>query len=394
MKKLLLFVISITLIACSGVKKTQEALNSGQYNLAMNKAIKNLRDNKTKKGHQKYVLLLEEAFEKHQQRELDKINFWRQDGNPAHLEKIYNSYTSLRNLQNQIKPLLPLPVYEQDRNAKFKFKDFDSAIVSTKEDLSNYLYNNAIALSKNAINKQEFREAYADFDYLLKINPGYKDAAIKMEEARVKGQDYIRVALYNATEQIIPERLEDALLDFNTYGINDFWTQYHANPIQNLHYDYEMALDFTNIFVSPEQVTEKQLVKEKVVKDGFDYVLDKNGNVAKDSLGNDIKVNKFKTVRCEFYRFTQTKSAEIGAKVSFTDLKSNQVINSYPLSSGFVFEHVYANHRGDKRALEEDLIQLLAVKSVPFPSNEQMVYDAGEDLKQGLKEIVKKHRFN
>lgn len=394
MKKLVLFAIVATLIACSGVKKTQEALNSGQYNLAMNKAIKNLRENKTKKGHQEYVLLLEEAFAKHQQRELEKIKFWKQDGNPAHLEKIYNSYVALRNLQNQIKPLLPLPVYDQDRNAQFMFKDYANAIVGTKDDLSMYLYDNALMLSKNAISKQDFRAAYADFEYLLKISPGYKDAAIKMEEARVNGQDYIKVALYNATEQIIPERLEESLLDFNTYGINDFWTQYHATPMKNIPYDYEMALDFQNIVISPEQVTEKQLVKEKVVKDGFEYVLDKNGNVAKDSLGNDIKVDKLKTVRCDFYRFTQSKSAEIVAKVSFTDLKSKQVINSYPLSSGFVFEHIYANHRGDKRALEEDLINLLAVKSVPFPSNEQMVYDAGEDLKLRLKELVKRHRFN
>lgn len=394
MKKFLLFITAGVLISCGGVKKTQEALNSGNYQLAMNKAIKNLRDNKTKKGNQEYVLLLEEAFAKNQQRELEQINFFKKDGNPANLEKIYNSYVSLRNLQNQIKPLLPLPIYDENRNASFQFKDYANAIVNTKEELANYLYDNAVQLSKNAVNKQDYRAAYEDFAYLLKINPGFKDATKRMEEARLQGQDYVKVALYNATEQIIPQRLEDALLDFNTYGINDFWTQYHSNPLGNINYDYEMALDFQNIFISPEQVTEKQLVKEKIVKDGFEYVLDKNGNVAKDSLGNDIKVDKLKTVRCDFYRFTQSKTAEIGAKISFTDLKTNQVINSYPLSSGFAFEHVYASHSGDKRALEQDLINLLAVKSVPFPSNEQMVFDAGEDLKLRLKEIVKRHQFN
>ena len=53
-----------------------------------------------------------------------------------------------------------------------------------------------------------------------------------------------------------------------------------------------MNLDFRTIDISPEQINEKQIIREKVIKDGFDYVLDKRGNVAKDSLGNDIKVDK------------------------------------------------------------------------------------------------------
>jgi len=30
---------------------------------------------------------------------------------------------------------------------------------------------------------------------------------------------------------------------------------------------------------------------------------------------------------------------------------------------------------------------------VPFPSNEQMVYDTGEDLKQKLKSIINRYNF-
>jgi hypothetical protein len=55
---------------------------------------------------------------------------------------------------------------------------------------------------------------------------------------------------------------------------------------------------------------------------------------------------------------------------------------------------VYANYNGDKRALDNNLVALLNLGAVPFPSNEQMVYDAGEDLKARLKEIVVRHKFN
>lgn len=394
MKKLLLFAIAALLIACGGVKKTQQALNSGNYNTVMNRAIKNLRDNKTKKGHQDYVLLLEEAFARHSEKEINRIQFLENDGNPANLVSIYEGYANLKSLQNRIRPLLPLPVYDEDRNAKFKFVNYDNTILEVKDDLSAYLYDNATNLLSSARNKMEYRKAYDDLKYLDDINPGYGDTSVKMDEAYQKGLDFVKVELKNDTEQIIPERLETELLDFNTYGINNFWMQFHAQPIENVNYDFSMELDFNQINISPERVNERQLIKEKVIKDGFEYVLDDNGNVAKDSLGNDIKVDKFKTVTCNFYEFTQLKTAQIGANVSFKDLRSGQVVNSYPLSSEFVFQHIYANVDGDRRALDNNLVALLDLAAVPFPTNEQMVYDAGEDLKARLKAIVNRYEFN
>ncbi|MEP2240364.1 MAG: hypothetical protein ABJI22_18500, partial [Maribacter sp.] len=94
------------------------------------------------------------------------------------------------------------------------------------------------------------------------------------------------------------------------------------------------------------------------------------------------------------YQFTQFKSAQVTGVVSFIDLKKQQKVNQYPLSSQFVFEHVYANYDGDKRALDNELVSLLQLARVPFPSNEQMVYDAGEDLKNNLKNILNNQRFN
>lgn len=394
MKKLLLFTTTLFLIACGGVKKTKQALNSGNYQTAMNRAIKNLQNNKAKKGNQDYVLLLEEAFAKHTEKEISRIQFLENDGNPANLINVYEGYSNLKNLQNRIKPLLPLPVYDEDRNAQFKFVNYDNTILDVKDELSAYLYNNATNLLSNARNKLEYRQAYDDLKYLHDINPGYGDTSAKMDEAYQKGLDFVKVELKNETQQIIPERLESELLDFNTYGINNFWMQFHAKPMENINYDFAMELDFNQINISPERVNERQLIKEKVIKDGFEYVLDKNGNVAKDSLGNDIKVDKFKTVTCNFYEFTQLKTAQIGANVRFKDLKSGQVVNSYPLSSEFIFEHIYANVDGDRRALDNNLVALLDLAAIPFPTNEQMVYDAGEDLKARLKSIVNRYEFN
>ena len=53
--------------------------------------------------------------------------------------------------------------------------------------------------------------------------------------------------------------------------------------------------------------------------------------------------------------------------------------------SQFIFENIYATYRGDRRAADDAYNLFFDKKAVPFPSNEQMIYDTGEDLKQKLK---------
>lgn len=393
MKRLLLLGMFAILMACGGIKKTQEALNTGDYGSAINKSLKNLAQNKSKKGNQPYIILLEEAYRKNTERELKRISFLEEDDNAANYEAIYTSYSTLKNIQERIKPLLPLTIIEENRSAKFKFKEYGSDLLDAKEQLSEYLYDNAEDLMNTASSKFDYRKAYDDFVYLNQINPGFEDSKQLMETAYEKGLHYVKVGMVNETQQIIPARLEQDLLNFNTYGLDELWTRYHTNPQANIAYDYDMHIAFRNISISPEQVNEKQIVKEKQIKDGYRYATDGNGAIVKDSLGNKIKVDKFKTVRCDFYQFTQFKAAQVDGAVQFVDLQTQQEINSYPISSEFVFEHVYANYDGDRRALDNDLVSLLNLAAVPFPTNEQMVYDAGEDLKARIKDVMKKQRF-
>jgi len=107
-----------------------------------------------------------------------------------------------------------------------------------------------------------------------------------------------------------------------------------------LDYDFNMRVAFRNISISPEKVRERHLIKEKQIKDGYEYLLDENGTIVKDSLGNKIEIEKFRTVRCDFYQYTQYKAAQVDGMISFLDLNTKQEIDSYPISSEFVFEHI------------------------------------------------------
>ena len=164
---------------------------------------------------------------------------------------------------NQIKPILNKMV----EIAISKFNNYDDAM--------NYLNNNKSELFQQANqelyllaskNKMDFRQAYDDLAYLDKLNPNYKDVRALMDEAQFKGTDFVHVYTKNETNMVIPVRLQDDLLDFSTHGINDKWTVYHNNRQNGINYDFGMIVNFREIKISPEQVKEKQFIKEACTK--------------------------------------------------------------------------------------------------------------------------------
>lgn len=391
MKKITTLFLLIILASC-GVKQTTNLLTSGEYDAAIDNAVNSLRGNKDKKGKQDYVYLLEEAFAKAKDRDLRSIDLMVKDANPQKLEKIYDTYVLLNNRQEQIRPLLPLRLMKENRNAKFEFDDYSDEIVSSKNALAKYLYENAKALLYTK-DKLTIRRAYDDLVYLEQLSPNFKDAKKLIDEAYAKGTDYVSVSLKNDTKVIIPQDLQRDLLDFSTYGLNDKWTVYHSNKQKATVYDYGITVNFRDIIISPEHVYEKQFLKEKQIKDGVKNLVDANGNVVKDSLGKVILVDNFKTIRININELRQFKSAMVTAKVDYVDFSSNQAIESFPISSEFVFENIYANYSGDKRAADESYYTYFGRKAVPFPSNEQMVFDTGEDLKAKLKGIIARNKL-
>jgi hypothetical protein len=392
MKKITLLLSFFIIVSACGVKQTQTMLSDGDYDGAINRAADALKTNKNAKGKQDYVYLMEEAFAKAKERDLSNITMLSKDANPANLEKIYNTYLQLNNRQEKIKPLLPLPLIKQGRNAIFPFDNYSDQIVSSKNALSKFLYDNSKLLLKTN-DKMTFRRAFDDLAYLESINPGYKDVRQLMNEAQQKGTDFVSVYTKNETNMVIPARLQNDLLDFSTFGLNDKWTVYHSNKQKGVAYDYGMIVNFRQINISPEQVNQKEFIKEKQIKDGVKTLLDSNGNVVKDSLGRPIKVDNFKNVRINIYESRQFKSCQVTAKVDYIDFKTNQLIQTFPLSSEFVFENIYSNYNGDRIACDDSYLPYFDKRAVPFPSNEQMVYDSGEDLKAKLKDIISRNRF-
>ncbi|MBE7659864.1 hypothetical protein [Tenacibaculum finnmarkense] len=390
---LLLFIVFLTL-SCNSLKTTEKALNTGDYEKAIALSIKKLAKNKYKAKNQPYVITLQNAFFKATNRDLEKIDYLKKEANSANLEAIYTLYHRLKNRQEKIKPLLPLTDVSTGKIVDFNLVNYDTNIIEAKENYADYLYQKGVRLLNTGYqNKMNYRNSYTVFTKLNKISPNYKNTNDLQKQAHLKGTDYIFVSLNNQTNQIIPRRLEADLLALDTYGLNNLWTVYHAEKNSLVKYDFDVELNLRSIVISPEKIHEKEIIKEKQIKDGFKYLKDNKGGYVKDSLGVKIKVDNFKTIRCQLYRFTQFKSSKVAGVVKYFDNSTNQLIESFPIDSEFIFEHIYARYDGDRRALDESFFNLTRLQSVNFPSNEQMVYDTGSDLKEKFKHIITRNKL-
>ncbi|WP_411894871.1 hypothetical protein [Winogradskyella sp. A2] len=391
MKRFLLFTVLVSvLVSCSAKKQIEEAISHGNYDHAISEALRKLENNKDKKRKQAYVIMLKDAYDKVLEEDLLRISQLKKDGNPELYKIIYESYVDLEERQNAIKRIMPLII--DGKAISFDFNDYSNPLVEYRYKTSDHLMDKGLNLLDTGL-KRNAREAYGLFEYVDDINPNFEDVRVLMNEAHITGMNYVHVSIANETHQMIPQRLETELLDFNTYGINQFWTTYHVVQDDSLQYDFAMQLKLKRINVSPERINERQLIRERAIVDGWEYLLDDNGNVAKDSLGNDIKIDKIITVRARFFEVLQTKSAQVIADVVYTDLRQNQIVDSFTLDSGFVFENVFGRFRGDRRALNRDDRNLLRQRQIRFPTDEQMVFDSGEDLKQRLKQVINSYRI-
>lgn len=388
MLPILLF--TLLLSSCNSVKRNQKFLAKGNYDQSISLAVKKLQKDKASEKNDPHIALLEEAFQKAVDEDTRRIAFLKKENNPATIREQYYTYTDLHNRQELIRPLLPLYSETLKRNAFFKFAEYSNEIIESKKEYVAYLYQEASSyMNRQTID--DYRTAYNVYCEIDELQPNYRDVSVLKEEAHFYGTDFVFVTLTNRSGQLIPFRLEQELLDFNTYGLDDFWTEYHSERQQDVPYNFGIALNFTNISMTPERIVTREYTRTREVSTGWTYKRNREGAIINDEDGNPIKIETFEAVTAIVTITEQTKSVSVTGNVHYRDLENRRDINSYPLSSEFVFENDFATYRGDKKALTTNDIALLNNRHVPFPTNEQMVFDAGEDIKIRLKDILKQN---
>ncbi len=387
MKKILpFFVISIIVFSC---KSPTALVEEGNYDKAIDRSIKKILKGK---ADDEDIQMLDQAYRLANIQNLQRINLLKTEGKPESWEEIYFLYSALDNRQSEVRKVLPLKL--KGKTIDFDETDYTMQIVEAKTNAAEYFYQNGKRLM-TMNDKASFREAYFNFNKTLTYRgSSYPDLNQLIADSRYFGTSRVLVDISNNSHMDLPPDFYSNLLAINTSELNKDWMEYYLGRTdRNVEYDYIITVSIQNIFVSPERVEKSEYERRKEVQDGYTYALDSKGNVMKDSLGNDIKKPKYKTLRCEVMQRRLYKEATIEAQIEYLSLFPNRrVIKLIPIGATSVFENFSGMSRGDREALLPEDIELINREPLPFPDDLSMIYNCSGSLKQTISNTLRDNR--
>ena len=383
MKKITAYFLIIAFL--TSCVSTTKMVNRGQYDAAIGQACRKLARKKTL---DKEMIALETAYKKANDRDKERVDFLKKEGNANGWDGIYQTYAAMKQRQDMVKPLLPLHIASKGREAQFAMVNYDDEIIAAKQKAAEYLYNHAMTLL-NKGDIQSARSAYNELKEVKNIYSDYKDVDQMITKASVMGTSYVIFKMENKTGVPLPPNFESDLTKLSLQELDHDWVKYHVVQDPQINYAYTILVNMKQIDVTPEYVKDIEHLDTKEIQDGWQYLLDAKGNVKKDTAGNDLKLPKMKTISCKVTERYQNKKAIIAGTLDYIDNRTGQIIKTDPITAENFFEHRSGgNAIGDLNALKPEHAALVGKQPVPFPTNFAMLLTAGQTLKGMVKTII------
>jgi len=365
---------------------------SGDFETAIEKAVNKLRHDRTDEEN---ITYLEAAYGRLSAQTTERVVFLRKEGRPENVLPIYDELSKQKLYDELIKPILPLTLASKHRNAQFHFlKDED--FIAAKQNAAEYVYAHASKLLTTN-NRMDARQAYSDLQELHCIYPSYKDADQKMQEAIDKGTNQVNLRIVNNSGATLFGELEKQMTTLSIGDLNAEWVNFssvqgtpYGEKNSNRNFDYNVITNVKQIIVTPDmQLLPNVYTDKKTIQDGWQYQYDSKGNVKKDSLGNDIKKPKYKTISCIVTEYTEQKSSTITGTIDFYRTGNNSLLYSYPFDVHEIFEHHWATANGDLKALTQASADKIKIGPMPYPNEIDMLLKVSDDLKAQVKNVMR-----
>jgi len=352
----------------------------GDYEAAIQLAQRKLSGDARKST--KKIKYLEEAFHKALRRDLDEVKFLSDKNRPENFDQIFNIYADIKHRQDALRPLLPL-IGKDGYKANFKYLEVEGLMHVTSKKAAAYHYK----VAKDFLSRAEAGDKWAArkaYDRLGEVNRHYRhyeDVADLKRDALDLGQTRVLLRSENRSLVSMPVGFEQVMLAVDIQSLNDRWTKYYSLAPSNHTVDLVTEIEIREFAVSPEQERVREFQEKEEVQDGFEYFYDSNGNVAKDTLGNDIKKPRMVWVFADILEVQRTKAATVGGVIKFYDARTKELMKAENFSVESHFKDFSCSFRGDKRALTSNTRNRLRGNPRPFPSNESLALDAATKLK-------------
>ena len=379
-----IFVLFILLSGCGSSKKQ---LEKGNYDAAIQKAVKQLRKDKT---DAKQKDILEQAYKVANEQDNERVRMLKMEAKANNWDQIYLVYKALNDRQSLVRTVTPLNL--KGRSVDFPYVDYMPEMINAKQKAADFYYAHGNELMKSGI-KESYRQAFAEFVRAKEYVGDYEGIDSKIQEVKIQGMSRVFISIQNSSILKFPKEFEDDLLALDLPRLNSEWVEYHTQNLNdNTQYDYFVNVNVRNVAVSPDQSQHLDSVLKRDIEDGYSYVLDKKGNVMRDSLGNDIKQKKYKTVQCALVETIQTKACRIDGDVEVIQVNPNKVVKKDPIGAQSNFENISSRALGDLQALNAKQLERTKTSTVPFPTDIEMIMRCSESLKLAIRGMIQNDR--
>jgi len=385
MRHLIYVVIVAFIMAGCGSSKKQ--LQKGNYDLAIQKAVKKLMRNPSSEDD---IEILARSFNLANTQDLERIKYLKMEGKAESWEEIAQGYQRLKWRQDIIRPVMPLESNGQD--IKLNYGNYNSEIIEAKHHAAEFFFTHGQKLMENN-DKESYRQAWYEFLKVKEYWGDYDNIDNLLRETRYMGMSRALVSIENMTPIRLSPEFEDDLLAVNPQDLNSEWVEYYTRSLdEEVQYDYQVKIILRQMVVSPDQVKETDRLEKKTVEDGFQYALDQKGNVMKDSTGNDIKIIKYTDLSCTVIETGMNKSSHIGGTVEIYQLSPMKLLRKDPIGADSHFEHFSARAVGDLDALSLESLKMVETEPIPFPSDNEMIMLCSESMKMAIRGITQRNK--
>jgi hypothetical protein len=371
----------------SGCGSSKKQLQKGNYDAAIEKSVKQLRKDPK---DVKQIDILTQSYKVANEQDNERVRFLKMEGRPNNWDEIYLVYKALNDRQSLVRTVTPLNM--NGRSVDFSYVDYVPEMVNAKRKAADFYFAHGSELMKSGL-KESYRQAYAEFIRAKQYVGDYEGIDNKIQESKYQGMSRVFVTVQNNSILKFPKEFEQDLLALDLPRLNSEWVEYHTQNLNaDTQYDYFVNVNIKNIAVSDNQTMQKDSVVKRDVEDGFTYLLDKKGNVTRDSLGNDIKIKKYKTLQCALVETVQSKVCRIDGDVEVIQMNPNKVLKKDPIGAQSGFNHISSRALGDIQALTPKLLERTKTSPLPFPTDIEMVIRCSESLKMAINGAIQNNR--
>ena len=377
----------MTALLMAGCGSSKKQLEIGNYDAAISKAVAELRKSPRS---EKDIIALERAMNIVLDQDNERIRFLKMEGRVNAWDEIYLIYKKMSDRQTAVRTVTPIQF--EGRIIEWPYVDYMREMIIAKKNAADFYYGHGQELMKNGT-KDSYRQAYAEFVRARDYVGDYEGIDQMMQESRYLGTSRAYVTLKNYSAIKFPTEFEKELLALDLPRLNSEWVEYYTSlPDNDTQIDYLVNVNLRVVAVSPDRQFQRDSLIKRAVEDGFDYVKDARGNVMKDSIGNDVKVKRFKDLQCALIQTFQVKECTIQGDVEMLALYPERTIKKEPIGATSNFEHISARAIGDVNALSADQKRMLQSQVIEFPTDPAMVIMCTENLKMAIRGFMEANR--